>query len=172
MDKTRVLFLCTGNSARSQIAEAFLRAYAGDRFEAYSAGLEPVGINPLALRVMEEAGIGMEGQRSKSLMEYMGRMHFGYLITLCSHAEANCPAVFPGVGQRLHWDLEDPSAVPGTESERLEAFRRVRDRIIGRIVHFVEHADGRWSEEGKQDLPRPCGQCDKSTVEPSGGGDV
>lgn len=140
MERTRVLFLCTGNSARSQMAEAFMRSHAGDRFEAHSAGLEPREINPLAVKVMEEVGISMEGQRSKNLMEYMGRMHFGYLVTLCSHAEANCPAVFPGIGRRLHWDLEDPSAVTGTEMERLEAFRRVRDRIIDHIVRFVEEA--------------------------------
>lgn len=136
MDKTRVLFLCTGNSARSQMAEAFLSHYASDRFEAFSAGLEPKEINPLAARVMEEVGISIAGQRSKSLFEYMGKVHFGYLITLCSHAEQNCPAVFPGIGQRLHWDLEDPAASTGTEEERLDAFRRIRDEIAGMVLAF------------------------------------
>jgi arsenate reductase len=142
MEKTKVLFLCTGNSARSQMAEAFLRNYAGDRFEAFSAGLEPKEINPLAVRVMEEAGISLAGQRSKSLFEYMGKMHFGYLITLCSRAEQSCPAVFPGIGQRLHWDLEDPSAAAGLEKEKLEVFRSIRDEILGRIIHFVEKEAG------------------------------
>jgi arsenate reductase len=137
VEKTRVLFLCTGNSARSQMAEAFLRHYAGDRFEAFSAGLEPKETNPLAVRVMEEAGISLAGQRSKSLFEYMGKLHFGYLITLCSHAEQSCPTVFPGIGQRLHWDIEDPAASTGTEEERLDAFRRIRDEIAGRILAFT-----------------------------------
>ena len=137
MEKTKVLFLCTGNSARSQMAEALLRYIGGDRFEAYSAGLEPRGINPLAIRVMDEAGISLAGQNSKSLFEYMGRMHFGYLVTLCSNAEKSCPAVFPGVGQRLHWDLEDPAAATGTEEERLDAFRRARDEIALRIRAFI-----------------------------------
>ncbi len=137
MEKTKVLFLCTGNSARSQMAEALLRYIGGDRFEAYSAGLEPTEINPLAIRVMDEAGISLAGQHSKSLFDYMGRMHFGYLVTLCSNAEKSCPAVFPGVGQRLHWDLEDPAAATGTEEERLDAFRRARDEIAVRIRAFV-----------------------------------
>jgi arsenate reductase len=100
--KTRVLFLCTGNSARSQMAEAFLRYYAGDRFEAYSAGLEPKGMNPLTIRAMEEIGIPLTGQYSKDVREYMGKVHFGYLITVCANAEERCPTTFPGVGQRLH----------------------------------------------------------------------
>jgi arsenate reductase len=137
MEKTRVLFLCTGNSARSQMAEAFLRHFAGDRFEAFSAGLEPAGINPLTVRVMDEIGISLAEHSSKSLFDFMGRMHFGYLVTLCSHAEQSCPAVFPGVGQRLHWDLEDPSAAEGSEEERLDVFRRIRDEIADRVLAFT-----------------------------------
>ena len=95
MNKIRVLFLCTGNSARSQMAEAFLRSYAGDRYEAYSAGLEPKEIHPLTKKVMDEIGIDISGQNSKSLKDYMGRLHFGYLITVCSQADANCPTAFP-----------------------------------------------------------------------------
>ncbi|MBN1580344.1 MAG: arsenate reductase ArsC, partial [Anaerolineae bacterium] len=105
MAKTSVLFLCTGNSARSQMAEAFLREYGGDRFDAYSAGLEPKEINPYTRRVMAEIGFDLSGQRSKDVTEYLGKQHFGYLITVCAQAEKNCPKTFLGVGQRLHWPI-------------------------------------------------------------------
>ncbi len=137
MKKTRVLFLCTGNSARSQMAEAFLRHHAGDRFEAYSAGLEPKGIHPLTIRVMEEIGIGLEGHTSKPLSDYMGRVHFGYLVTVCGDAEEQCPSVFPGMGQRLHWGLEDPAAFIGSDAEKLEKFRQVRDQLEQEIQEWV-----------------------------------
>ncbi len=133
MDKTNVLFLCTGNSARSQMAEAWLRHFAGQRFEAFSAGLEPKGLHPYTLRVMQEVGLDLRGQWSKGVGEYMGRKHFGYLITVCSHADANCPTTFPGVGQRLHWDFEDPAAFRGSEEETLAKFRQVRDEIADRL---------------------------------------
>ncbi len=133
MVTTKVLFLCTGNSARSQMAEAYLRHYAGDRFEAHSAGLEPKGINPYTVRVMAEVGISLDGQRSKSVMEYLGRVNFGYLITVCSHAEEHCPRTFLGVSHRLHWDLEDPAAFVGSEAETLAKFRVVRDEVDRRI---------------------------------------
>jgi len=136
--KTRVLFLCTGNSARSQMAEAFLRHYAGDRFEAYSAGLEPKGIHPLTVRVMEEIGIPLTGQYSKDVSEYMGKLHFGYLITVCANAEDRCPTTFPGVGQRLHWTLDDPAAVEGTDEIKLAKFREIRDQIDRRIREWLE----------------------------------
>jgi arsenate reductase len=110
LTKVKVLFLCTGNSARSQIAEAFLRKYGGDEFEAYSAGLEPKGIHPYTESVMEEVGVGLSGQYSKHVREYMGKVHFAYVITLCADAEASCPTTFPGIGQRLHWSFEDPAA--------------------------------------------------------------
>ncbi len=137
MNKIAVLFLCTGNSARSQMAEAFLRRYGGDRFEAYSAGLEPWDIHPLTRRVMEEIGYDLAGQRSKDVREYMGRQHFGYLITVCAHAERNCPRAFPDVSERLHWDIDDPAAVEGSEAERLAAFRRARDELQARIQAWV-----------------------------------
>ncbi len=133
MDKTNVLFLCTGNSARSQMAEAWLRHFAGQRFEAFSAGLEPKGLHPYTLRVMQEVGLDLRGQWSKGVAEYMGRKHFGYLITVCSQADANCPTTFPGVGQRLHWDFEDPAAFVGSEEETLAKFRQVRDAIADRL---------------------------------------
>ena len=100
--KTKVIFLCTGNSARSQMAEAFLREYAGDQFEAHSAGLDPQGINPFTIRVMDEVGINLEGQGSKSVSEYLGKTHFPYVITVCGHAEANCPRIFLTQGKHLH----------------------------------------------------------------------
>jgi arsenate reductase len=137
MRKTKVLFLCTGNSARSQMAEAFLRQYAGDRFEVYSAGLEPKGINPYTIRVMEEAGIPLDGHRSKVLSEYMGQVHFGYMITVCADAEEKCPSVFPDMGQRLHWGFEDPAAFVGSEEETLAKFREVRDQIDERIKGWL-----------------------------------
>ena len=102
MAKARVLFLCTGNSARSIMAEALLRRYADDHFEAYSAGLEPKGINPYTVRIMNEIGLDVSSQRSKSLMEYLGRVHMGFVITVCDRAEANCP-IFPFGTLRLHW---------------------------------------------------------------------
>jgi len=136
--KTRVLFLCTGNSARSQMAEAFLRHYAGDRFEAYSAGLEPKGIHPLTVRVMEEIGVPLTGQYSKDVSEYIGKLHFGYLITVCANAEERCPTAFPGVGQRLHWAFDDPAAVEGTDEVKLAKFREIRDQIDRRIREWLE----------------------------------
>jgi len=138
MSKTAVLFLCTGNSCRSQMAEAFLRKVGGDQFEAYSAGLEPKGIHPYTIQVMNEVGIDLSGQRSKDVIEYMGRKHFGYLITVCAHAEANCPTTFPGVSQRLHWPIEDPAAFEGSEEETLAKFREARDEVEQRILSWLK----------------------------------
>jgi arsenate reductase len=128
MNKPKVLFLCTGNSARSQMAEAFLRKYAGNHFEAFSAGLEPKGVNPLTVAVMNEAGIDISSHRSKNLSEYLGKSHFAYVITVCDRAEANCP-IFPGMGTRLHWSFEDPADQGGTAEEKLAKFREVRNQI-------------------------------------------
>jgi|SRR3972149_6313212 len=132
MKKTRVLFLCTGNSARSQMAEALLRRYAGDQFEAHSAGLEPKGLNPYTIRVMDEIGLDVRPQRSKDVMEYLGRVHFGYVITVCDNAEKNCP-IFPGVSVRMHWPFDDPAEVEGSDTEKLAKFRQARDQIDARI---------------------------------------
>jgi arsenate reductase len=133
MQQTRVLFLCTGNSARSQMAEAFLRKYAGDRFEAHSAGLEPKGLHPLTVKVMEEAGVDMSGYKSKGFETYLGKILFQYLITVCDDAEKNCPTTWPGVTNRLHWHFEDPVAFIGTETEKLAKFRQVRDQIDQKV---------------------------------------
>lgn len=132
-----VLFLCTGNSARSQMAEAFVRAKAPGSVVPYSAGLQPAGVNPLTERVMAEIGISMEGQRSKSVSEYLGKMHFGYVISVCHSAEQQCAHLFPGVGKRLHWDIPDPAAVEGTEEEKLAAFRQARDEIERRVSEWL-----------------------------------
>jgi arsenate reductase (thioredoxin) len=141
MTKTKVLFLCTGNSARSQMAEALLRRHAGDRFEAYSAGLEPKDIHPNTEKVMQEIGIPLTGHYSKNVREYMGKLHFGYLITVCANAEEKCPTTFPGVGQRLHWAFDDPAAFEGTDEEKLWKFREVRDQIDERIRAWLAEQD-------------------------------
>ena len=133
MNRTKVLFLCTGNSARSQMAEALLRKYGEDRFDVYSAGLDPQGIHPLTRQVMAEIGLNLEGQVSKNVREYLGKANFGYLITVCAHAEKNCPTTFLGVSHRLHWAFDDPASFKGTESEKLEKFREVRNLIDQRI---------------------------------------
>ena len=138
MDKIRVLFLCTGNSARSQMAEAFLRKYGGHRFEAYSAGLQPKEINPYTGKVMKEIGIDLTGQRSKHLSEYMGKVHFSHVITVCAQADERCPAVFPGMGRRLHWTFDDPAAFAGTHAQIVDKFRQVRDEIGGRIQAWLQ----------------------------------
>jgi arsenate reductase (thioredoxin) len=138
MEKQRVLFLCTGNSARSQMAEAFLRKYGAERFEAYSAGLEPKEINLLTIRVLQEAGLDISGQRSKGVNEYLGKVLFQYLITLCDDAEKNCPTVWPGVNQRLHWSFEDPAKTQGTEEEKLASFRQVRDQMEQKIINWIK----------------------------------
>ncbi|MBN1977730.1 MAG: arsenate reductase ArsC [Anaerolineae bacterium] len=137
MQKVRVLFLCTGNTARSQMAEALLRKHGGDRFEAYSAGLEPSEINPCVYQVMEEISLDLSGQRSKNVSEYMGKVHFGYLITVCANAEEKCPAVFPSMGQRLFWPFDDPAAFEGSDEEKLLKFREVRDQIERRIKDWL-----------------------------------
>lgn len=134
---TRVLFLCTGNSARSQMAEAFLRKYGGDNFEAHSAGLEPKGLNPFTVRVMQEKGIDMSSHTSKGVDVYLGKVLFQYLVTVCDDADKNCPTVWPGVNTRLHWSFEDPAAFEGTDEAKLDKFRQVRDQIEGKIKSWL-----------------------------------
>jgi arsenate reductase (thioredoxin) len=134
----RVLFVCTGNSARSQIAEAVLKRIGGTDFDVYSAGTEPRGVNPLTVRVLAEAGIDWSAARSKSADEFVGQS-FDYVVTVCDRARTACP-VFPGNGEVLHWGLEDPAEVEGSEATRLEAFRRTYMEITQRIHPFVEVA--------------------------------
>ena len=142
MDKQRVLFLCTGNSARSQIAEAFLRKYGSDRFEAHSAGLEPKGLNPFTVKVMHEIGIDVSGQTSKGVDTYLGKTLFQYLVTVCDDADKNCPTVWPGVGNRMHWSFQDPATAEGTEEEKLAKFREVRDLIEVKIKGWLAEQSG------------------------------
>ena len=142
MERLRVIFLCTGNSARSQMAEAFLRKYGDDRYEAFSAGLEPRAINPFTIRVMQEIDIDISGQRSKGVGEYLGKVLFQYLITVCDDAEKNCPSVWPGVNKRMHWSFEDPAAFEGTADEKIAKFREVRNQIEQKIRAWLASPQG------------------------------
>jgi arsenate reductase len=133
--KRRVLFVCTGNRARSQMAEALLREQVGDHFETFSAGVAPQVISPLTTEVMGEIGIDISGQRSKSVDEFVGR-EFHYVITVCDSARQTCPA-FPGRGKRLHWSIPDPAEAKGKGEAAIAAFRAARDELQRRIEQFV-----------------------------------
>ncbi len=135
MTRQRVLFLCTHNSARSQMAEGMLRAWADDRFEALSAGTEAIVVRPLAITVMDELGIDLRGHESKTLERFLDEP-FDLVVTVCDQAREACP-VFPGARRADHWSFEDPSAASGTEDERLAVFRRVRDEIAVRIQELI-----------------------------------
>lgn len=136
-NQQRVLFLCTGNSARSQMAEAFLNKYGDGHYEAHSAGLEPKGLNPLTIQVMKEVGIDVSGQQSKGVDTYLGKALFQHLVTVCDDADRNCPTVWPGVSNRMHWSFRDPAAAEGSEEEKLAVFRQVRDQIEKRIKDWL-----------------------------------
>jgi arsenate reductase (thioredoxin) len=142
MRKQKVLFLCTQNSARSQIAEGFLRELAGDRFEVMSAGCN-VGeeVHPYAVEAMEEVGIDISDQYPKGLRTYMGKVGFNYSIIVCARAEKDCPKTFPGVGTRLVWPFDDPRGEAVPEEERLESFREIRDEIEQKIKGWLEHPE-------------------------------
>jgi arsenate reductase len=146
VEKRRVLFICTHNSARSQMAEGFLRALAGDRFEAFSAGTDVTAVRPEAIEAMVEVGIDISTQKSKSLEPFLGEP-FEWVITVCDRARDNCP-IFPGAEQAGHWQFDDPAEATGTFEERLAVFRRVRDEIRGRMRMFILGA-------GREDLPAP-----------------
>ncbi len=135
MTKRRVLFLCTHNSARSQMAEGFLRALGGDRFEAASAGTEATRVHPLAIRVMDEVGIDLGGHSSKTFDQFLTQA-WDCVITVCDNANERCP-IFPAPTTRLHWSFEDPSAAAGSEEERLQTFRRIRDEILAKIRIWI-----------------------------------
>ena len=136
MKTTRVLVLCTGNSARSQMGEGLFRDEGGASFEVFSAGTRPSRVRPEAIAVMHEIGIDISGNRSKSVDELAGQA-FDFVVTVCDNARDNCP-VFPGATKRIHWSLEDPAAVQGTEDERLAAFRHTRDQLRERVKTFVQ----------------------------------
>jgi arsenate reductase (thioredoxin) len=137
--KPNLLFLCTGNSCRSQMAEGWLRHLAGDRFEVLSAGTAPVGVNPRAVEVMEEVGIDISYQRSKHVSEFQGR-RLHYVITVCDHANTSCPTE-PRGDVRLHWSFDDPAHAQGSTFERVQVFRRVRDEIGQHIQIWLRAAD-------------------------------
>ncbi len=137
MSKKRVLILCTGNSARSQMAEGFLRAMAGDQFEVFSAGTRPVELNPDAVTALREAGVDISTHRSKSVDEFAGQQ-FDYVITVCDNAKELCP-IFPGQGERIHHSFPDPAATPA--EEQLDQFRRVREDIHKWLEDFVRNVD-------------------------------
>lgn len=132
--KPIVLFLCTGNSARSQMAEAYLRQHGGEHFEACSAGLNPRGIHPLTAKVMHEAGISLDGHRSKSLDEFLGKVSASHVIFVCDRAEQSCPRIWPFTLRPQCMPFPDPAAAEGTEEQRLEVFRSVRDEIEASIL--------------------------------------
>ena len=132
--KKKVLFLCTGNSARSQMAEGLLRHLRNNEFEVFSAGVEPKGVHPMAVQAMQEIGIDISGQKSKHIDELPDR-EFDHIVTLCDHAAQNCP-VFLGKGLRLHHSFSDPAAAVGSDHEVLEAFRKVRDEIKEFVLSF------------------------------------
>ncbi|HET7143051.1 MAG TPA: arsenate reductase ArsC [Anaerolineales bacterium] len=134
MSKPRVIFICTGNSARSQMAEGLLRALAGGQFEVFSAGTQPKGsILPEVQEVMREVGIDISSQWSKSVMEYMGKVNFANVVTVCADAEENCPAVFLNMGTHEHWPFDDPAKFAGDDEQRIAHTRRVRDQIENRL---------------------------------------
>lgn len=137
MKKQRVLILCTGNSARSQMAEGILRDIAGDTFEVESAGVAPASVRPEAIEVMREIGIDISGHLSKSTDVFANEI-FDYVITVCDNARESCP-VFPGRAERIHWSFDDPGAMKGGKEERLMAFRTARDQIRQKFTEFVDY---------------------------------
>lgn len=143
IDRLHVLILCTGNSARSQMAEGLLRDVAGDRIEVASAGVAPTHVRPEAIEAMKEIGIDISNHRSKSIDELITRA-FDYVITVCDNANQHCP-VFPGACRRIHWSIEDPAAVAGDDETRLEAFRSARNELRERLDKFIEDEVGHIS---------------------------
>jgi len=137
-DRKRVLILCTGNSARSQMAEGLLRHIAGDRFDVASAGVSPTHVRPEAITAMREIGIDISHHNSKSVDTFSGQ-EFDYVITVCDNAKEQCP-VFPGMTKRIHWSFADPAAAEGDSELRLAVFRKVRDEILQRLRLFVDGA--------------------------------
>ena len=139
MTKPKVLFLCTANSARSQMAEALLRKQAGDRFDVYSAGLEPTQVHPYAMKVMAEIGIDMAGHRAKGVGEFLGTMNPAYVIIVCEKTRQRCPTAFPATGATIiAWPIVDPAENAGSEEERLCKFREARDKIAARIKDWLD----------------------------------
>lgn len=137
MSTPRVLFVCTGNSARSIMGEALLRHRGSGRFEAHSAGMEPKGVNPLTLEVLREIGVNTQGLSSKNTMEFLGRMRVHHAIVVCDSAQQSCPRIQPFAAQMHYWPFPDPAAATGTHEDRLAVFRNVRDQIDQRIQAWL-----------------------------------
>jgi len=135
--KQKILFVCIHNSARSQMAEAFLDQICGDIFEAHSAGIEPGKLNPIVVEAMQEAGIDISGNRTKSVADYLSQP-FAYVITVCDETSAERCPIFPGVTKRLHWGFPDPSGFQGTHDEKLTRTREIRDQIKARVEAWCE----------------------------------
>jgi arsenate reductase len=139
MEKTRVLFICVHNSARSQMAEAFLKKFAGERFEAESAGLEPGVLNPLVVKAISEIGIDISAKTTRSAFDLLRQgKWYGWVITVCDESQAATCPIFPGAGQRQHWSFPDPATFKGSEKEKLEQVRQVRDRIAAKVREWLE----------------------------------
>jgi len=136
MNKPKVLILCYSNSVRSQMTEGFLRSLAGDRFDVYSAGIDPKEIHPLAVKVMAEIGIDISNYKSKHVKDFLSQ-HFGYIITVCDEADEKCPT-FPDISVRMHWPFEDPAKTEGSEDEKLLDFRKIRDQIKEKILEWLK----------------------------------
>jgi len=136
--RTTVLFLCTGNSARSQMAEALLRRHGGEHHDVFSAGLEPRDVHPLTIRVLAETGIDTSMLRSKSVDEFMGKMAIHHAIVVCSKAQQQCPRLYPFAMEFLYWPFEDPAAFTGSDEQKLDKFREVRDQIEARILEWLK----------------------------------
>ena len=139
--KKTVLIVCTHNAARSQMAEGWFRHLAGDRFDVHSAGLEPTQVHPLAIEVMNEAGVDISQQQATHLREHMGRLTAHYLIIVCAQAESQCPRMFPGMLKREFWPFEDPSAGDGSDSEMRDRFRETRDQIRDTLERWLASTD-------------------------------
>ncbi len=138
-DRKKILILCTGNSARSQMAEGLLRHIAGDHFEVFSAGVAPSHVRAEAVETMSEINIDISNHRSKSVDEFAGQT-FDYVLTVCDNAKESCP-VFPGKTKCIHWSFDDPAAVEGTTQEKLAAFKKIRDQIAEKLRDFITAFD-------------------------------
>ena len=150
MNKPRVLFICVHNSARSQMAEAFLNDVCGAEFEAQSAGLEPGVLNPLVVEVLRETSLDISKNKTQAVFDvFKSGQLFTYVITVCSEAEASGCPIFPGPTRRLHWPFPDPSRVEGTHEEKLEKIRQIRDAILARVERFCAENCTRLTELGR-----------------------
>lgn len=150
-NKPKVLFLSTTDAARGPMARAYVEHLAGDRYQVFSAGLAPSGVHPLTRQVLREDDIEILDYQSSNVGEYLGKVHFGYIITVCSHAEASCPRAFMGISHRIYWDTEDPNKFVGTDEETLTKFREARDHVKAHVKAWLDDPAGgstlvNWSE--------------------------